>query len=214
MIATEDLIRQLAADLTPRRPGMAALRLAIAIVAGAIISLVLASLWLGQPLAAVGYTGIPAFAMKLGFAVSMVIISGILLFSAGRPGQRIGARISWLLVPPFLVTAMAIMEIGITAPQHREAAWLGSSWLTCLLSIAAFSLPVLLGITWAFKRLAPTRLRLAGFLAGITSGSTAAVVYALYCSETTATFLASWYMAGILISGFIGLGIGPRLMRW
>ena len=101
----------------------------------------------------------------------------------------------------------------MTAPQFREEAWLGSTWLTCIASIAGFSLPVLGGVVWAFRRLAPTRLRLAGLLAGITSGSTAALVYALYCPETTATFLASWYTGGIAVAGLIGLLAGSRLLR-
>jgi len=73
---------------------------------------------------------------------------------------------------------------------------------------------VLAGIVWAFRRLAPTNLPLAGLLAGLASGSAAAVVYALFCPETTAAFLATWYTLGILAAGLIGLLVGPRLLRW
>ncbi|MDT7531192.1 DUF1109 domain-containing protein [Sphingopyxis sp. SE2] len=89
----------------------------------------------------------------------------------------------------------------MSAPGVREQLWLGSTWQTCLVAITISSVPVLLGVAWAFKRLAPTRLRLAGLLVGVTSGSTVAVVYALFCPETTATFLASWYTAGIFAAG-------------
>lgn len=214
MIATEDLIRELSADLKPSRPGMASLRLASGVFAGAILSLIGVSFLLGSPLGAVGYTGIPAFTMKLAFAAAMAVASSILLLGAGRPGQPIGYRLGWLLLPPLIVAATAVMELAITAPQFREEAWLGSTWLTCILAIAGFSLPVLGGVVWAFRRLAPTRLHLAGFLAGMTSGSAAALVYALYCPETTATFLVSWYTGGILAAGLIGLLAGPRLLRW
>lgn len=214
MIATEDLIRQLAADTRPRRRGAAPLRLGLGVLAGALASLVLVSLWLGAPLAAVPHTGVPAFAMKLSFASIMLASSGILLLVAGRPGQRVGARLGWLAVPPALVLAMAMMELFMKARPFPEETWLGSTWQTCLLAITGFSIPILLGVAWAFKRLAPTDLRLAGFLAGLTSGSAAACVYALFCPETTATFLASWYTGGILAAGMIGLVAGPRLMRW
>lgn len=214
MIATEDLIHELSADLKPSPLGMASLRLTGGVVAGALVALVAVSVWLSNPLAAVGYTGIPAFTMKLAFAAAMAAASGILLLAAGRPGQVIGHRLAWLLLPPLLVGGTAVMELTMTGPQFREEAWFGSTWLTCLLAISVSSLPVLAGVVWAFRRLAPTRLRLAGFLAGITSGSAAALVYALYCPETTATFLASWYTGGILIAGVIGFLAGPRLLRW
>jgi len=214
MLATEDLIRQLAAGVTPRPRGAAVRRLAGAIIVGAIMSLAAILLWLGHPMAAVEYTGIPAFTMKLSFAVGMAAISAILLVAAGRPGHRIGGRLLWLLLPPALVAGTAALELSGMAPQFRQETWLGSTWQNCLVAITFLSLPVFGGIIWAFKRLAPTQLRLAGFLAGITSGSTAAVVYALYCPETTAAFLVSWYTLGIAAAGLIGLVTGARLLRW
>ena len=214
MIATEDLIRSLAADVKPLRRGAAQLRLAAGICAGALIAL--AVLWLSwrAPLSAVPSTGVPAFTMKLAYGAIMAAASVILLLASGRPGQRIGMRLLWLAVPPVLVAANAAMELAMKAPQFREAAWLGSTWQTCILATTGLSLPILAGIVWAFKRLAPTNLRLAGLLAGLTSGSAAAVIYALFCPETTAAFLATWYTLGIGMAGIIGLVIGPRLLRW
>ncbi|NUQ17154.1 MAG: DUF1109 domain-containing protein [Sphingomonas sp.] len=214
MIATEDLIRSLAADVKPLRRGAAQLRLAAGIGAGAAVALVV--LWLSwrAPLSAVAYTGVPTFTMKLAYAATMAAATAILLLAAGRPGQRIGMRLLWLIVPPVLVAANAIMELAMTAPQFREAEWLGSTWQICILSTAGLSLPILAGIVWAFRRMAPTNLRLAGLLAGLASGSAAAVVYALFCPETTAAFLATWYTLGIAVAGLIGLLAGPRLLRW
>ncbi len=214
MIATEDLIRSLAADVKPLRRGAAQLRLAAGIGAGAAVALVI--LWLSwrAPLSAVAYTGVPAFTMKLAYAAILAAASSILLLASGRPGQRIGMRLLWLVVPPILVGVNAVMELSMTAPQLREADWLGSTWQTCILSTGGLSLPILAGIVWAFRRMAPTNLRLAGLLAGLASGSAAAVVYALFCPETTAAFLATWYTLGIAVAGLIGLLAGPRLLRW
>lgn len=214
MTTTEQLIEQLAADLRPSRPAAAARRLIVGIGIGGLLALLLMAIWLGRPAASVEYTSIPAFAMKLGFSAAMVAAAGALLYTAGRPGQRLGKRLLWLAAPPALVVVAAAMELVVTAPQFREQAWLGSTWQTCLAAITLLSLPVLTGIAWAFRRLAPTRLRLAGFLAGTTAGATAAVVYALYCPETTATFLLSWYTLGIGLAGLVGLLLGPRLLRW
>ncbi len=214
MVATDDLIRSLAADARPVRPGSAQIRLLIGILAGSIVALLALALVLREPLSAVEYTGVPAFTMKLSFAVAMAAAAGLLLFASGRPGQRIGYRLLWLILPPALVGANAIMELTMKAPQVREAALLGTTWQTCLVAIAGLSLPILGGVTWAFRRLAPTNLRLAGLLAGLASGSAAAVVYALFCPETTAAFLATWYTLGIAGAGLIGLVAGPRLLRW
>src|SRR3990170_7642407 len=211
MTATEDLIRSLSADVRPLRRGAAQLRLLAGVVAGSLFALLALSLLVSAPLSAVAYTGVPAFTMKLAFAASMATATGILLLAAGRPGQRIGMRPLWLLIPVLLVAAMAVMELTMKAPQFREQALLGSTWQTCVAAIAGLSLPVLAGIAWAFRRLAPTNLRLSGPLAGLASGSAAAVVYALFCPETTAAFLATWYTLGILGAGLIGLLAGAPL---
>lgn len=214
MIATEDLIRQLAADARPVRRGAAQMRLLTGIVAGGLVALLILTLLVGAPLSAVVYTGVPAFTMKLAYAAAMAAAAGLLLFASGRPGQRIGYRLLWLILPPALVGGNAILELSMKAPQFREAALLGTTWQTCLAAVAGLSLPIFGGVVWAFRRMAPTNLRLAGFLAGVASGSAAAVVYALFCPETTAAFLAAWYTLGILGAGLIGLMAGPRLLRW
>lgn len=214
MTATEDLIRSLAADAKPVRRGAAQMRLLAGILAGATVALLALALLLRAPLSAVVYTGVPAFTMKLAYAAAMAAGAGILLFASGRPGQRVGFRLLWLIVPPLLVGTTAVMELTMKAPQFREEALLGSTWQTCLAAIAGLSLPVFGGVVWAFRRLAPTNLPLAGLLAGLTSGSAAAVVYALFCPETTASFLATWYTLGILGAGLIGMLAGPRLLRW
>lgn len=213
-LATEDLIRSLAADVRPLRRGAPQLRLGLGIGSGALVALVVLWAALGTPLSALAHTGVPAFTMKVAYAAVLAAASSILLFASGRPGQRIGMRIVWLVVPPVLVATMAVMEVMMQAPELREQALLGSTWETCILAIAGLSLPTLAGITWAFKNLAPTNLRLTGLLAGLASGSAAAVVYALFCPETTAAFLATWYTLGIVLAAMIGLIAGPRLLRW
>ena len=63
-------------------------------------------------------------------------------------------------------------------------------------------------------RLAPTRLTLAGALAGLFAGGMGAFVYAFHCPETAAPFVALWYSAGILLTTALGALLGPRLLRW
>lgn len=214
MATTDELIERLAADVGPTRRGAAARRLAGGVALGGAIAFAAILAWLGSPLQAVQSTGAAAFAMKLLFCVALLAAAFALLLLAGRPGHELGRRWLWLLVPPALVAVSAAMELSIAAPGLRGELWLGSTWQTCLLAITLLALPVFVGILWAFRRLAPTRLRPAGLLAGLTAGSASATLYALYCPETSATFLASWYSLGILAAGLVGLAIGPRLLRW
>lgn len=214
MTTTDGLIRRLAADVKPLPCSAGLRRLSGGVVLGAAASSVGIIAWLGAPLQAVQSTGAATFAMKLLFSVALFAVSFALLLAAGRPGHKVRRRLLWLLVPPTLVAVSAAMELSMAAPQQRDAIWPGSTWQMCLLAITFLSVPVFAGTIWGFQRLAPTRLRLAGLLAGLNAGSAAAILYALYCPETSATFLVSWYSLGILSTGLIGLFAGPRLLRW
>lgn len=204
------LISRLVEDLRPVGRHTAAIRLMLGVAAGAMIALLGAVSIAGLPLSAIATTGIAPFALKLAFTVALTSIGALVLFNVGRPGRDPGWRMAWLLLPVGVVGLAAVLEVV----QRANADLLGSSWPTCLISIALMSLPVFAGVVWAFQWLAPTRLRLAGFLAGLLSGATAALLYALYCTETAASFLVTWYSAGILLAAFAGALIGPRLLRW
>jgi len=91
---------------------------------------------------------------------------------------------------------------------------LGQTWTVCPGLIALLSLPVLVGTLWAMKGLAPTQPILAGAAAGLLAGAVATAVYALHCPEMAAPFLATWYLAGMLIPTVAGALLGPRLLRW
>lgn len=214
MTTTDELVRRLATDLerVPRGTGLR--RLFTGVATGIAASLVAIVASLGLPLQAVQHAGAAAFAMKLLFSVTLFGMALVLLFGAARPGHEVGRRWLWLFVPLAVIAVSAAMELSMAAPSQRQAIWLGSTWQTCFMAITLLSLPVFAGVLWAFQRLAPTRLRLAGLLAGLTAGSAGAVLYALYCPETTATFLLSWYSLGIIAAGLIGLVAGPKMLRW
>lgn len=211
---TIELIDSLSADLEPSSPGAALRRLMLGTAIGTAVAVAAILTWLGAPLSAVGSTGIPAFTMKLSFVIALAGVAGILLFIAGHPGQHVGRRLLWLLLPPAVVAVTAMMELASLPAATRDDALLGSTWQTCLAAVSLLAIPIFLGIVWGFRRLAPTRLRLAGLLAGIAAGSVSAILYALYCPETTAAFLVSWYTLGILAAGIAGALVGPRLLRW
>ena len=91
---------------------------------------------------------------------------------------------------------------------------MGKTWLSCAFNIAWVSAPVLVGMLWAVKGMAPTRPALAGACAGLASAAAGAMVYALHCPEMQAPFLAVWYMLGMLIPTAVGAVVGAKLLRW
>ena len=91
---------------------------------------------------------------------------------------------------------------------------MGQSWQACPLVVAALAAPVLAGLLWALRGLAPTRPRAAGAAAGLLAGALGAAGYALACTEDSTTFIAVWYSAGIAITGGLGAALGPRVLRW
>ena len=90
----------------------------------------------------------------------------------------------------------------------------GDTWASCPLLIAMLSIPVFIAVLWAMRGLAPTRLRLAGAVAGLLSGTAGALVYCLHCPELAAPFVGFWYLLGMLIPTLVGALLGSRILRW
>jgi hypothetical protein len=80
--------------------------------------------------------------------------------------------------------------------------------------IFALAAPVYLALVWSLRRLAPTRLARTGAAAGLLAGGLAAAVYGLYCQESTAPFVATWYTLGVGACAAVGAGLGRWLLRW
>lgn len=211
---TDDLIAALAADVPVIPRGTAPLRLAVGLAAGAVGALAILLFWLGpRPDLATALLGYP-FWMKWAFTGSMCLAGFGLAMRLARPGRAAG----WLAVAPLIpvvaLLALALIEIARTPADGRLVLLLGQSAAECPWRILALAAPVFLGLLWAFRRLAPTRLGLAGFAAGLAAGAASASVYALYCRESAATFVLVWYGLGMLVAGAVGALTGPRLLRW
>jgi hypothetical protein len=48
----------------------------------------------------------------------------------------------------------------------------------------------------------------------VTYFSWAALGYSFACPETSLTFVAIWYTAGIVLAGLVGRVLGPVVLRW
>jgi hypothetical protein len=211
---TEDLIDCLTSDLRPTRKGVVGRRLALALAVGLAISLVGVLLSLGlrpdYPQALLSRM----FWMKLAYAGAFATVGVFCVERLARPAAAAGSRLRWLAAPVIVIAVLAVLQVARTpASQVRELV-MGHSAMICPWIIAATSAPLLVALIWAVRGLAPTRLRLAGALVGLTAGGFGALIYCLHCPEVGAPFVAIWYSLGILLPCAIGALAGPRLLRW
>ena len=212
MMRTEQLIAELAADRRPvPRP---APRLALALIGGALLALAGLTAVFGSPLQPVAERGLAASGLKLVYPLLIALFAAAAALAAGRPGDRPGRRLLPLGVAVLAIVLIAAIEVSAAAPSPPADILFGSTLGRCVTAVALASVPILVGLTWAFRLLAPERPAFAGFLIGLTSGGAAAAVYALYCPETTHAFLLGAYTPAMLIPAAIGAIAGGKLLRW
>jgi hypothetical protein len=211
---TDDLIRSLSADLPKVAPGAVGRRVAVGLGLGGVASAILMTAWLGPRPDLVQAVTTPMFWMKLGYAAATGGIAALLLARLARPVARAGALTVLALGPFALVALVAVVRMTQAPQAARHAMLMGHSAMLCPWRILAIGLPALVGAVWAVRGLAPTRLALAGLVAGAAAGGIGAAIYAVACDETSAPFLAIWYTLGMAVLAGIGALAGSRLLRW
>lgn len=210
----EQLIRALLTDHRPVSRSAYVLRLSSSTGVGLAVAIGISALCLGvRPDIGPALATFP-FWMKWVYVALLGVGALLGIHRIARPDA---GRQPWLWLLALPVAGMAVLA-GLQAwrapPGAWSMLWMGASWDICPLTIAGLSIPVFISLIYAFGRFAPTRLRLAGFLAGLASGALSAFAYALHCPEASAVFVAIWYSAGIAIPAVIGTLLGPRLLRW
>jgi len=210
---TADLIAALAAEAAPVEPIAVTDRIAVAALLGAAAALVALGAWLGlRPLGEAARSG--AFWMKASYTVALGLAGAILVGRLARPGGGLGRAPLIVLAALAVMAALAVTQIARAGPGEAGALWLGHTWRSCSFRIVALAAPVFLGVVWVMRRLAPTRLAMAGAAAGLLAGAVGATVYGLYCEETAAAFVVTWYTLGVAACAAAGALLGPRLLRW
>jgi hypothetical protein len=211
---TDELVTMLAAGAGAVEPGATGRRYTAALGWGAFGATLLMAIVLGVRPDLAEAARLPMFWVKLAFPAS--VAAGALYAAArlSRPGVPLGRVPAALAAPVLAMWLLAALVLATAAAGEREELIFGGSWNDCPLFIALLSLPVFAAALWAMKGLAPTRLALSGAAAGLLAGSVGALIYALYCTEMAAPFLAIWYLLGMLIPTAAGAAIGPRLLRW
>lgn len=211
---TADLIQRLTLEVRPVQAHALAQRLAAGAVLGGGVALLLLLLAVGvrDDLSSAMFT-LP-FWIKWLYVAALSVVGFACCARLARPDHAAG-KLPWLLAAPVAVLVLfALYELQTAPSTTLSKLWLGHSALVCPWNITALALPIFAGVIWQMRRLAPTRLRAAGFVAGLLAGASGAVVYALYCNESAAPFILAWYTLGVLLPASIGALLGPRLLRW
>jgi hypothetical protein len=211
---TDDLIGLLANQVSRVDRAAVARRFARALPLGVLGSFVLMCLVFGlrHDLASVARTAV--FWAKMAYPLAIAIGALLAIVRLGRPGARAGN--AWLLIAlPFVAVWIAgALIVNDAAPAARLPLVFGHTFRTCPFNILLLSVPTFPAVFWAVKSLAPTRLRLAGAVAGLLASSVATVVYCLHCPEMSPAFWSVWYAIGMAMPACIGAWLGPRLLRW
>jgi len=211
---TDELIAILAGNATTVPPGRARRKLLLAClvgVAGA-AALVFGILGLKHDFPQVMTTA--PFWMKPAYCAWFAVGAFMLVDRAGRPGAK--ATTGRLVLSGALaaIALLAAVNLALTAPELRMHALMGVSAGFCPVAIIVSAIPALVAVLIALRGMAPTRLTRAGMMAGLLAGAVGASVYALWCRESTAAFVAVWYTLGIVACGGIGALLGPLVLRW
>lgn len=209
---TDALIDMLARDAGPAPRALVTRRLSPAAAAGLLISAAIAIAWFGAIPAQMFATAVPW--TKLAYAGSLALAAGWLTARLSRPVAPIAQpRRMTVLVLLSMALVGSVSLVSAPAGTRMDAVF-GESWSTCPWSVLALSVPALAATLWAVRGLAPTRLRAAGFAAGLLAGSVGAFGYSLSCPEASPAFVAIWYTLGIAFTGAVGAALGPRVLRW
>jgi hypothetical protein len=211
---TDDLIAVLGAQARPMPAHAAVHRLCLALLVGGLTAfgLLLATLGVRPDIAAASATA--PFWVKWVFTLSLAGAGIAVVRRLGQPDGRIGWTGVMLATPFAIVGMMALGELMLAQASLRQGLVLGQTAPRCAVYILILSAPVFAACVWAFRRLAPTRLRLAGAAAGVLSGAIGAAVYAFSCPESSAAFMITWYTAGIVAAGAFGALLGKPLLKW
>lgn len=211
---TDALIDRLAQDLKPASPRAADWRLALGLLGGGLVTLALIVLTVGLNPELDTVVRHYAFWVKWAYALSLGGLALALVRTLGRPDARLHRSLWLFAVPVAALAAVGVVEMARVPPGQWLKMWLGESWLICPWLILVLSMPLFVGLLWSFRRMAPTRLGLAGAAAGLAAGALGAMLYCLHCPEMSAIFVLTWYTLGILLAAGLGALLGPRLLRW
>ena len=211
---TDDLISALARDVVPMPRHAVGRTLSLGLGVGMVVAVAIMVLWLGVRADLMDAMRTGPFWMKFAYALSVAVLGFGLIDRLARPDGDGGLFGAMILAPLAVMTALAIYQLAGVPEELRMKMMLGGSYQVCARNIVIISAPVLLGLFWALRSLAPSRLTLAGAVAGVLSGAVGTFIYAFHCNESAMPFVAIWYTLGMAAVGAVGGLLGRATLRW
>jgi hypothetical protein len=213
-VRTEELVSLLAARAEAVDSKAPIRRYVLAVGAAAAMSVTLTDLWLGVRATLLSDFAVPMFWAKEVFCAFLGVAGLVAVIRLARPGTPLGRVPAALAAPVAVMWLLAAAALYAADAGSRTALVFGLTSKVCPFAIAMISVPLFCAIFWSMRKMAPTRLRLAGAAGGFAAGALGALAYSLHCPELAAPFIGTWYVAGMLIPTTIGTLVGPYLLRW
>ena len=210
---TDRLIDMLSTHVEPARRSDIWKTLALALVVGLVAAFAVMLVTVGERPNLTAPSNVDFVAIKLAFAVVVIIASGIALLRLAKPGGERLRLAPYLLPVTFALVMGAIVGLDLAISAHAPG-MMGSDTLMCLGCIPLFAILPFVALIFALRQAAPTDLRRAGALAGLLAGGVGAAAYALHCPDDSFLFITVWYGAALAFCTAVGATIGPRLLRW
>ena len=210
---TDYLIDQLSSGLEPVKSGAVTRLLAGAAIMGITGSALLLLVMIGPRHDLASAMAHPGMWTKLAYTFAIAGFGLWLVERAGRPGAPITRPALFLALPLLAIALLAGLQMGAPGADMPGLV-MGRSSRVCAAYVTLTALPTLAATFWALRRLAPTRLTLAGAGAGLFAGAAGAFVYCFHCTEEAAPFIAVWYTLGIALVTALGALLGRTLLRW
>ncbi len=211
---TDDLIAALASDASPTSRHAVGRTLGLGLAVGVVVSVAMMVLWLGVRADLMHAMMTGPFWMKFAYALSVAVLGFGLIDRLARPDGEGGVFGPLILAPLAIMVALAGYQLVGAPEELRMKLMLGGSYQVCARNIVILSAPIFFGLFWALRALAPTRLILAGAVAGVLAGAAGTLIYAFHCTESAAPFVAIWYTLGIVAVGAFGALLGRSVLRW
>lgn len=209
-----NLIDRLVTDLKPEPRNRLLSLIALGAFSGAIVSgVVVGSLWGVRPDMPAALH-MPSFWIKEMFVLGLTVFGLLAAVNLARPDGKALMATSSAITIVLSLGVLALFQIASTPAELWKHLIMGNTSAVCPWLIMLLAIPISVGLFWAMRRLAPTRLRFAGAAAGLTAGALSALVYSVSCDESAIPFVFIWYGGAIAVMSITGALIGPRLLRW
>jgi hypothetical protein len=211
-VSTEALINDMANDVEPKPRVRVWPRLLAAGLAGLIVAALSVYFFYGIR-TDIRLTAGAVFLKDL-YCFAVIIAAAPILLLLSRPNTGILRQ----SIPIFVLIAISLATAGFVvamAPaKERLHIWMAEGVPASLWNIPLLAAPISAILYCVVRNLSPTRLMLAGAALGGLSGAVAGLAYSWFCPVDSIPYIATWYLASMLICAGLGALAGRWFLRW